>query len=53
MLRNSDEVASLLQDWRTVDVESLILQPEACNTNTDLFREREFLYYTASTQCMC
>ena len=41
MLRNSDDVAGLLQDWRMVDVESMLLQPEACSVNPDLFRECE------------
>ena len=45
MLRNSDDVTSLLQDWRMVDVESMLLQPEACSVNPDLFRERESLIF--------
>ena len=45
VLRNSDDVTSLLQDWRMVDVESMLLQPEACSVNPDLFRERESLIF--------
>ena len=44
VLRNSEDVTDLLQDWRTVDVEAMIMQPEACNTNMELFRECEFFH---------
>ena len=42
VLRNSDDVTGLLQDWRSVDVEAMILQPEACSVNPDLYRECEY-----------
>ena len=44
MLRNSEDVALLMQDWRQVDVESLIMQAQQngsiCIDN--LFRESEY-----------
>ena len=42
VLRNSEDVATLLQDWRSVDAEAMVMQPEACNTNVELFRECEW-----------
>ena len=44
MLRNSEDVALLLQDWRQVDVESIILQAQQNGSicYDSLFRECEY-----------
>lgn len=45
VLRHSEDMSNLLQDWRQVDVEAMIMQPEACNTNMELFRECKYMYF--------
>ena len=44
MLRNSEEVASLLQDWRRVDTDSMVLQAQQSGSSCgeDLFRECKY-----------
>lgn len=42
VLRNSEDISGLLQDWRQLDVEAMIMQPEAHNANIELFRESKY-----------
>lgn len=45
MLRNSEEVASLLQDWRHVDTDSMVLEAQQSGSSCgeDLFRECKYM----------